>query len=250
MKLENKVAIVTGSSRGIGNSIARLFLKEGAKVAVCGRNLENATRAVDSIKNDLKISDEDILAIGMDVHNSNSITNLVNEVIKKWGKIDILVNNAGITSNKSLIESTDEEFQEMFDVNFFSIVKMTREVAKHMMKTGGSIINTSSMVGVNGGKNQSAYAASKFAVNGLTKSLAKELGTYNIRVNAVAPGVVETDMMKDAVNDQMKNMLINMTPLRKMATPDDLAGAYLYLASDDSKFTTGIIIQVDGGLIM
>ena len=127
---------------------------------------------------------------------------------------------------------------------------MTREVVKHMKKNGGSIINTSSMVGINGGKNQSAYASSKFAVNGLTISWAKELGEYNIRVNAVAPGVVETDMMKNAVTPEMKNILVNMTPLKRMANPSDISGVYLYLASDMSTFTTGAIIKVDGGLIM
>src|SRR5574344_1701396 len=117
----------------------------------------------------------------------------------------------------------------MFDINVFGVVKMTREVVKYMKEYGGSIINTSSMVGINGGRNQSAYSSSKFAVNGLTKSLAKELGPYKIRVNAVAPGVVETDMMKNEVSEDMKKVLINMTPLRNTAKPSDLAGAYLYL---------------------
>ena len=138
----------------------------------------------------------------------------------------------------------------MFDINFFGVVSLTREVVKHMKETGGSIINTSSMVGMYGGRNQSAYASSKFAINGLTKSLAKELGMYNIRVNAVAPGVVGTDMVKENVSEEMKQGLLRMTPLNKMADPSDLAGAYLYLASDLSKFTTGTIVQVDGGLVM
>ena len=138
----------------------------------------------------------------------------------------------------------------MFEVNVFGLLKTTREVVKYMKETGGVIINTSSMVGINGGRNQVSYAASKFAVNGITKSLAKELGMYNIRVNAVAPGVVETDMMRDSVNQDMKDMLIKMTPLHKIAEGKDLAGAYLYLASDEAKFTTGTIIQVDGGLVM
>ena len=145
----------------------------------------------------------------------------------------------------------DKEFMEMFKINFFGVVDLTREVVKHMKENGGgSIINTSSMVGINGGRGQAAYASSKSAINGLTISLAKELGGYNIRVNAVAPGVVGTDMMRDSVNDDMKKMLIGMTPLRKMASPEDLAGAYLYLASDRASFTTGTIIKVDGGLMM
>lgn len=137
----------------------------------------------------------------------------------------------------------------MFNINFFGVVTLTREVVKYMKETGGSIINTSSMVGIYGSKNQSAYASSKFAINGLTKSLAKELGIYNIRVNAVAPGVVQTDMMS-IVSDEMKAGLKRMIPLNELGKPQDLAGAYLYLASDLSKYTTGTIIQVDGGLVM
>lgn len=250
MKLEGKVALITGSTRGIGNEVARCFLQEGAKVAICGSKEENAIRAMQKIKEDFSISDDKVLAIGVDLKNTESIRNMVEKVINTWGKIDILVNNAGITSNRSLLESSDEEIYEMFEINLFSVLKTTREVVKYMKDTGGSIINTSSMVGIYGGKNQVAYASSKFAVNGVTKSLAKELGMYQIRVNAVAPGVVATDMMKDTVNENMKQMLLNMTPLQKMAEPKDLAGAYLYLASEDASFTTGTIIQVDGGLVM
>jgi 3-oxoacyl-[acyl-carrier protein] reductase/7-alpha-hydroxysteroid dehydrogenase len=182
--------------------------------------------------------------------DSEDIKRVVSEVINKWGRIDVLINNAGITSNVSLLESTDEEFREMFDINFFGVVSLTREVVKYMKDTGGSIINTSSMVGTYGGRNQSAYASSKFAINGLTKSLAKELGMYKIRVNAVSPGVVGTDMVRDNVSEEMKAGLMRMTPLARMAEPKDLAGIYLYLASDASTFTTGTIIGVDGGLIM
>lgn len=249
MNLENKVAIITGSTRGIGNSIARLFLENKAKVVICGSTLENALKAVNKLKEELNLSDDNIMGIGLNMKDSSSIKEAVNNVINKWNKIDVLVNNAGITSNVSLLDSTDEDFMEMFQINFFGVVSLTREVVKHMKETGGSIINTSSMVANYGARNQSAYASSKFAINGLTKSLAKELGMYNIRVNAVAPGVVATDMMS-IVTEEMKQGLLRMTPLNKMAEPTDLAGAYLYLASDLSKFTTGTIIQVDGGLVM
>ena len=249
MNLENKVALITGSTRGIGNSIARLFLENNAKVVICGSTKENAEKAVEKMKEELSLTDENIMGIGLNMKDASSMKSSVEEVINKWGRIDVLVNNAGITSNVSLLDSTDEQFMEMFQINFFGVVSLTREVVKYMKETGGSIINTSSMVGNYGARNQSAYASSKFAINGLTKSLAKELGDYNIRVNAVAPGVVETDMMS-IVSEEMKVGLKRMIPLNRLANPEELAGAYLYLASDLSKYTTGTIINVDGGIVM
>lgn len=247
--LEGKVALITGSSRGIGYAIAKLFLEEKAKVVICGSKLDSALKACDTFSNEWYA--DNVMPLELNVSRPDTFNNVINKVIDKWGKIDILVNNAGITSNVSFTHSTSEEFMEMFKINFFGVVDLTREVVKHMKENGGgSIINTSSMVGINGGRGQTAYASSKSAINGLTISLAKELGGYNIRVNAVAPGVVGTDMMRDSVNDDMKKMLIGMTPLRKMASPEDLAGAYLYLASDRASFTTGTIIKVDGGLMM
>ena len=247
--LEGKVALITGSSRGIGYAIAKLFLEEKAKVVICGSKLDSALKACDTFSNEWYA--DTVMPLELNVSEPDTFNNVINKVIDKWGKIDILVNNAGITSNVPFTHSTSEEFMEMFKINFFGVVDLTREVVKHMKENGGgSIINTSSMVGINGGRGQAAYASSKSAINGLTISLAKELGGYNIRVNAVAPGVVGTDMMRDSVNDDMKKMLIGMTPLRKMASPEDLAGAYLYLASDRASFTTGTIIKVDGGLMM
>lgn len=250
MNVKDKVVLITGSSRGIGNAIAREFACNGAKVVVCGSRIENAFDAVENMKKELDLEDDYLLPMGINMRDSSDIKRVVQEVISKWGRIDVLINNAGITSNVSLLDSTDEQFKEMFDINFFGVVSLTREVVKYMKNIGGSIINTSSMVGTYGGRNQSAYSSSKFAINGLTKSLAKELGMYNIRVNAVSPGVVGTDMVRENVSEEMKAGLLRMTPLNKMADPKDLAGIYLYLASDASNFTTGQIIGVDGGLIM
>lgn len=248
--LEGKVAIITGSSRGIGYSIAELFLKEKAKVVVCGSKLESAEKAREKLIAS-GYDENNIIPLAINMTKSEEFASLISDVVNKWGKIDILVNNAGITSNVKFMDTTRSQFMEMFEVNFFSVIELTREVAKYMIENkGGSIINTSSMVGINGGRGQVAYASSKAAINGLTISLAKELGPYNIRVNAVAPGVVGTDMMMGAVNEDMKKALINMTPLQRMASPNDSAGAYLYLASDASSFTTGTIIKVDGGLMM
>ncbi len=248
MKLQGKVAIVTGGSRGIGFAIVESFVKEGAKVSICGSCLETAQKAVDNIL--LNYPNADVMPVGVNVRDTEEVKKMVEQVVEKWGCIDILVNNAGIVATKALIEMTDEDFTSIMDVNVTGIFKCTREVVKIMKERGGSIINTSSLVGTYGGKMQSAYGTSKFAVNGFTKSCAKELGIYNIRVNAVAPGVVETDMVAENVSEQMLQGLKQMTPLGKMAQPEELAGVYVYLASDDASFTTGAIFQVDGGLVL
>lgn len=248
MKLENKVAIITGSTKGIGYAIAKLYLKEGAKVVITGLK-DEVPEALDSLKEIYDTSN--ILGLELDVSNTASIKNVVSKTIEKFGKIDILVNNAGITAAKPLIDTTDEEMEKMFQINTFGVFKFIREVAPYMIEQkSGSIINTSSMVANYGGIMQTPYASSKFAVNGITKSCAKELGRYNIRVNAVAPGAVMTDMTKNSTNDTTREMLSKMTPLGRIANPDELAGAYLYLGSDDSTFTNGTIIQVDGGIVI
>lgn len=245
--LKNKIAIITGSSRGIGNAIAEEYLKNGAKVVICGSKKENAEKAIEKFV-EVGYDKEKMLAVGMNMTDNESIVSAVNEVIESWGKIDILVNNAGITDTFSLLESTDEKYFHVYDINVFGTLRITREVVKYMKDTGGSIINTASMVGISGSTNQTAYASSKAAIINLTICLAKELGGYNIRVNAVAPGVVGTDMVKENVSEQMMNYMINATPLKRMATPTDIAGAYVYLGSDASSFTTATTIQVDGGL--
>ena len=172
-------------------------------------------------------------------------------VMERWGRVDILVNNAGVTSTKQIFDMTDEDFDAVLRINLSGPFRCIRAVAGIMRRQrGGSIINTSSMVGTYVGKMQTDYSYSKFGVNGLTKSCAKELGPYGIRVNAVAPGVVGTDMVAQSVDDRMLAALQSLTPLGRMATPDELAGAYVYLASDDASFTTGTILHVDGGIVM
>ena len=249
MRLENKVAIITGASRGIGFAIAEAFVREGAKVAVCGSRLSSAEKAVSILRE--KYPQAEMLPIGVNVNDTEEIKNMVSAVVDKWGRVDALVNNAGVTSTKSILEMTDEDFTSVIDINLVGPFKIIREVAKVMKDNGGgSIINTSSMVGSYGGKMQTAYSSSKFGINGLTKSCAKELGQYNIRVNAVAPGAVATDMAKEFTSDKMRQFLAMMTPLGRMAEPDELAGAYVYLASDEATFTTGTIVNVDGGIVM
>lgn len=248
MRLNGKVAIVTGGTRGIGYSVVSAFIKEGAKVIVCGSNQKNADDAVSKLKE--MHSNAEITGVGVNLTNTNEIASLVNLVKEKYGRIDILVNNAGITGAAPITEITDEDFEKMMNINVFGMFKLTREVVKIMKETGGSIINTSSMVGTYGSRMQVHYAASKGAINAITKSLSKELGMYKIRVNAVAPGVVLTDMTKEAVNDQMMEGLKRMIPLGKGAEAEELAGAYVYLASDESSYTSGTIIGVDGGIVM
>lgn len=249
MRLENKIAIITGASRGIGFAVATAFAREGASVALCGSRQSTADSAAQRLEE--LVPGAKILPLGVDVSDGAAIGQMVQSVVDHFGRIDILVNNAGITASKSVYDMTDEDFDGMLRVNLSGPFKCIREVAKVMRANGGgSIVNTSSMVGTYGGKLQSAYAASKFGINGLTKSFAKELGPDHIRVNAVAPGVVATDMVKQSVSDEMLAGLRRLTPLGRPAETSELAGAYVYLASDEASFTTGAIVPVDGGIVM
>ena len=248
MKLKDKVAIVTGGTSGIGYAVVEGFLEEGAKVAVCGYTQDLANEAVKSLLS--KFPKSEILGIQVDVTKTKEVDAMADTVYKKWGKINILVNNAGICQTKSILEMTDEDYNSVLDVNTTGTFRCIRAVGKYMKETGGSIINTSSMVGLYGGIYQTAYTASKYAVNGITETCAKELGPLNIRVNAVAPGMIQTDMVKDNVTGTVKERLIAMAPLRRIGNPEDLKGIYTHLASDESSFTTGTIVSVDGGLIM
>lgn len=247
MKLQGKVAIITGGSRGIGYSVAKAFVSQGASIALCGSKIQSAKEAADKLS--AQYPDASILPVGVNLQQIGSVKAMAQAVISVFGKVDILVNNAGITSSKSVFELSDEEFMQVIDINLGGTFRCISQVAPHMKERGGSIINTSSLVGTYGGSMQSAYASSKFGVNGLTKSCAKELGVFGIRVNAVSPGVVSTDMVKQYVTDQVRSALQNATPLGRIADPDELVGAYVYLASDDSSFTTGSILAVDGGLV-
>ncbi len=249
MRLAGKVAIVTGASRGIGFSIASAFVAEGASVTLCGSRAASAERATAELLD--RFPDADVLPMGVDVTDTAEVSRMVSATVSRWGRVDVLVNNAGVTSTKGITEMTDEDFTSVLGINLVGPFKTIREVVPVMRDNGGgSIINTSSMVGTYGGRMQTAYSSSKFGINGLTKSCAKELGQYGIRVNAVAPGAVATDMVEEFTDDRMKAFLASMTPLGRMADPDELAGTYVYLASDESSFTTGAIINVDGGIVM
>lgn len=249
MRLKNKVAIITGSTRGIGFAVADAFIKEGAKVAICGSRLENAENAIAKLKETYPKAK--LLPIGVSVTDTDSVDQMVETVMKEWGRIDILVNNAGITNAKPTTEMTDEEFDSVIAIDLAGPFKCTRAVAKVMKEQKyGAIVNTSSMVGLYGSPCQASYASAKAGVIGLTKSCAKELGRFGIRVNAVAPGVVLTDMVAASVDERMMAGLQQLTPLGRAANSEELAPAYVYLASDDASFTTGAILSVDGGIVM
>lgn len=248
MKLKDKVALITSGSRGIGYAIAERYIQEGAKVAVAGSKAESAQKACNLLKE--KYPDADILPVFSDARNTDEINAMFDTVVNKWGYIDILVNNSGISTTKEIDLMSDEDFEDVMNVNVTGMFRCARAAVKIMKSHGGCIINTSSLVSINGTARQCAYTASKFAVNGLTKSLARELGPYNIRVNAVAPGVVATDMVKETVTDQMAAYMNKLTPLGRMANPSEIAGAYVYLASDDASYTTGAILNVNGGIVL
>ena len=249
MRLKDKVAIITGSSTtGIGYTVAKGYINEGAKVVICGITEDEVNDA--RIRMEKDCPNADFLAYKVDVTNLEDIKNVFKNTYEKWGKIDILVNNAGIAPAKPLEEMSDNDFEFVMNVNTFGTFRCTREAVKYMKENGGSIINTSSFVGIYGSPNQAAYTASKGAINAMTKSNAKELGKYKIRVNSIAPGVVMTDMVKDNCDEATIQRLNMMTPLGRGAETSDLVGLYVYLASDESLFTTGTIINVDGGLVM
>lgn len=245
MRLKDKVAIITGGSTGIGYAIVKAYLKEGAKVVIASYSKEEVENAIHELEKEY--NKENIMGIKCDVKNTNDVKEVVKQTLNKYNKIDILINNAGITNSNYTESVTDEDFINMFDVNTFGVFRFIREVIPVMKEQGkGSIINTSSMVANDGSKMQAAYSASKYAVNGLTKSCAKELGPFGIRVNAVAPGAVMTNMVKNATTEDMRKMLEKTCALNKIAEPEELAGAYVYLGSDEASFTTGLILRVDG----
>ena len=239
--LENKVAIVTGGTRGIGYEIVKKFLDNKAKVVLFGSREDSVNKAVSSLKED----GYDVFGLYPNLSNLDDVIKAYEEVINKYGKIDILVNNAGVSSATPIEKYTEEEYEKVVDINIKAVYNCSKAVVEFMKENGGVILNTSSMVSIYGQPSGIMYPASKFAVNGMTKSLARELGKYNIRVNAVAPGITETDMVK-ALPKEMIEPLIKTIPLGRIGTPEDVANAFLFLASDMASYITGAILSVDG----
>jgi len=240
--LENRVAIITGGTRGIGLETVRVFAKNKAKVILFGSRKETVETAI------AELQKEQIDAKGYypDLNNLEEIEKVVKEIYDTYGHIDILVNNAGVSANKKIEDTTSEEFKKIVDLNLNAVFNMTKAVVPYMKEQqGGVILNTSSMVSIYGQPSGVGYPASKFAVNGLTKSLARELGPYNIRVNAVAPGITNTDMVA-SLPKEMIEPLIKTIPLGRVGEPEDIANAFLFLASDMASYVTGTILSVDG----
>jgi len=246
--LKNKVAIITGGTRGIGFEIAKLYLEQGAKVIVFGSRQETANTAVTKLQK--LYPNSEIAGFAPQLGNYHSVEQTIADIINKFHRIDILVNNAGISARESIYDYSEEAFDNIMNLNVKALFDCTKAVAPYMRDQGsGCIINTSSMVSLYGQPSGCGYPASKSAVNGLTKSLARELGKDNIRVNAVAPGVIHTDMVANLPEDMVARVVAPI-PLGRMGEPSEVANVFLFLASDLASYISGAIISVDGATIV
>ena len=244
MRLKDKVAIITGGSRGIGYATANAFLKEGATVIITASSKESVDKAVAKLKE--AHPGARIGGISPNLSSYESVRAGFVEATTEFGCVDILVNNAGVSESTPFSEYTEEAFDKVMDLNVKGVFNATKAAMECMIPRGsGVILNTSSMVSITGQPSGLAYPTSKFAVNGLTVSLARELGPKGIRVNAVAPGVTETDMMK-AVPKEVIEPIINHIPLRRLGQPEDIANAFVFLASEEASYITGVVLSVDG----
>jgi 3-oxoacyl-[acyl-carrier protein] reductase len=241
--LAGRTALVTGSTRGIGRAIAESLAGAGARVAVVGRDQARAAEAAVALGSAAR-------GFGADVSDPKSVVSLVEAVEKEFGQVDILVNNAGLTRDNILFRLKDDDWDAVLDANLRGAFVAIRAVARGMIKRRwGRIINIASVVGITGNKGQANYAASKAGLIGLTKSVAKELGSRNVLVNAVAPGFIETDMTA-AMTPEARAALAGQIPLERLGAPQDIAGVVTFLASDLAGYITGQTIVVDGGMVM
>ena len=241
--LKGKTAIVTGGTRGIGLAIVRTFLKNGANVALFGSRSETVDKALSTLREEN--SNWPVIGMYPDLADYNAVKNAVDEVVAKFGALDIMVNNAGISAREPLSEYTPEAFQNIMNLNVTAVFNGCKAAEAVMKGKGGSIINTSSMVSIYGQPSGVGYPTSKFAVNGMTKSLARELGREGIRVNAVAPGITRTDMVA-ALPEELVQRISAPIPLGRVGEPEEVANVFLFLASDLASYVTGAIISVDG----
>lgn len=242
--LKGKVAVVTGGTRGIGLAIVKKYLENGCKVALFGSREESVNKAINELKEINK--DYEVIGFYPNLTNMDEVSNTFKKIKDEFNQIDILVNNAGVSSKTKLEDYEMEEYDKVVDLNIKSVFVTSKEIVPYLKETKGVIINTSSMVSIYAQPSGVMYPASKFAVNGITKSLSRELAPYGIRVNAVLPGITETDMVKN-LPKEMIEPLIKTIPLGRIGTPEDVANAFLFLASDMASFITGELLSVDGG---
>ncbi|MCD8490388.1 MAG: 3-oxoacyl-[acyl-carrier-protein] reductase [Desertifilum sp.] len=244
-RLNDKVAIVTGASRGIGRAVAIALASEGAKVVV---NYASSSTAAQEVVSTITEMGQTAIALAADVSKADEVENLINATMEKWGRVDILVNNAGITRDTLLLRMKPEEWQAVIDLNLTGVFLCTRAVSKIMLKQrSGRIINISSVAGQMGNPGQANYSAAKAGVIGFTKTVAKELASRSVTVNAVAPGFIETDMTKDLKADD----ILKFIPLGRYGKPEEIAGMVKFLATDDAAaYITGQVFNVDGGMVM
>ena len=242
--LKNKVALITGGTRGIGYATVVAFLNNGARVALCGSRQETVDNALAKLKT--ACPQGEYAGYDTNLTNEADVQALVNDVVKKWGKLDILINNAGISDSTPLSDYNLATFENVMNINLNTAFNCSMAAARVMKEQGGGVIlNTSSVVSIYGQPGGVSYPTSKFAMNGMTKSMARELGKDGIRVNAVAPGVIETDMVA-ALPAETKAYLAQNIPLGRLGQSEDIANAFLYLASDMGSYVTGAILSVDG----
>lgn len=248
MGLSGKVALITGSARGIGKAIALELANHGAKIVINDILPKNE---IDKTLEEIRKSDDQAIGIRADITIFEEVESMVKEIINKFGKIDILVNNAGIIRDSLLIRMKEEDWDAVININLKGTFNCSKTVAKYMMrqKSGGKIVNISSVIGLVGNIGQANYAASKAGIIGLTKSIAKELALRNINVNAIAPGFIETDMTK-RLSEKVRKDLQQQIPLKRLGTVKDIAKVVYFLVSDNANYITGQVINVDGGMVM
>lgn len=245
--LEGRVAVVTGASRGIGREVALTLAKYGADVVV---NYNGSEEKAKEVVAEIETLGRKAIAIKASVSSMDEVSQMIDETVEKFGRIDILVNNAGITKDNLVLKMTEDDFDAVIDTNLKGTFLCMKQVYRLMMKQRyGRIINMSSVIGVSGNAGQVNYAASKAGVIGMTKSLARELGTRGVTVNAIAPGFIETEMT-DVLSDKVKQEIEGQIPLKRMGQVQDVAEAVAFLASDKAAYITGQVLHVDGGMVM
>lgn len=244
--LNGKVALVTGAGRGIGKTIALTLAEQGADLAVCDLKEDFLKETVQEIEK----KGRKALALEVDVSSLSSVTDMVQKILDNFNKVDILVNNAGITKDNLLLRMSEDDWDQVLKVNLKGAFNLTKAVIRPMMKQqSGSIINIASIIGIMGNAGQANYAASKAGLIGFTKSIAKEVASRNIRVNAVAPGFIQT-AMTDKLPEDVKQAMLNQIPLKRFGTAQDVSNVVLFFASEVSSYITGEVIKVDGGMVM